>query len=116
MQKGPLSELSSKEAEKRVYERQAEVCKAFANPIRLQLLDALSEGERPCSELQIEIGISKANLSQHLAVLKSAGIVVTRRDGTRVLCALAIPEVEQACRILRKVLIRQIESDGALMR
>ncbi len=98
--------------EKRVYERQAELCKAFANPTRLHLLDLLSQKEWSCTDLQGALAISKANLSQHIAVLKGAGVVVSRREGKKIYCSLAIPEVEQACQILRRVLIAKIESGG----
>lgn len=92
-----------------VYEKQAQICKAFANPVRLRILDLISSGECRISELQESLNISKANLSQHLAVLKSAGILAARRDGKQIYCSLAIPEVKQACQLVRKVLQAQVE-------
>ncbi len=92
-----------------VYERQANICKAFANPVRLQILDMIANGGCPAAELQKQLGISKANLSQHISVLRSAGIVSTRRDGQMMICSLAIPEVKQACQLVRKVLVAQLE-------
>ena len=91
-----------------VFERQARICKAFAHPGRLQILDLLGEGERGVSELQNALGISKTSISQHLAVLKSAGVLATRRDGKQIYCSLAMPEVKQACQLIRKVLQAQI--------
>jgi DNA-binding transcriptional ArsR family regulator len=96
-------------AEKTVYERQANICKAFANPVRLQILDMVANGGCPAGELQKKLGISKANLSQHISVLRSAGIIATRRDGQTMICSLAIPEVKQACQLVRQVLIAQLE-------
>ncbi len=93
-----------------VYERQAEMCKAFANPTRLRLLDLLSEKEWACGDLQERLSITKANLSQHISVLKRAGVVVTRRDGKKMFCSLSIPEVEQACRLLRQVLLVRMKA------
>ena len=75
--------------------RQAIIFKAFAHPIRLQLLDALSRGERGVSYLQQILQITKTNLSQHLAVLKSAGLVTSRRAGRQVYCSLATPQVSR---------------------
>ena len=95
-------------ADKMVYERQATICKAFANPVRLQILDMVANGGCPAAELQKTLGISKANLSQHISVLRGAGIVSTRRDGQTMVCSLAIPEVKQACQLVRKVLIAQL--------
>ena len=89
-------------------EMQVGICKAFANSTRLHMLDLLGDREWPVSELQEKLGISKANLSQHLAVLKSAGIVRTRREGRMIHCSLAIPEVKSACQLIRDVLRVQI--------
>jgi DNA-binding transcriptional ArsR family regulator len=83
------------------YQREAAICKAFANPTRLQLVAMLERGDRWSAELQAGLGISKANLSQHLGVLKSAGVVGTRRDGKQLYCRLAMPEVKQAMTLLR---------------
>ena len=60
------------------------------------------------AELQTELGISKANLSQHVAILKAAGIVGTRREGKQVYFSLLMPEVKSACRLIRDVLRAQI--------
>ena len=98
-------------ADKVIYERQATICKAFANPVRLQILDMVANGGCPAGELQKKLGISKANLSQHISVLRSAGIISTRRDGQMMICSLAIPEVKQACQLVRKVLIAQLEGN-----
>src|SRR6266498_6041540 len=91
-----------------IFERQARICKAFAHPARLQILDLLGQGECGVSALQAALGISKTGISQHLAILKSAGVLSTRRNGKQVLCSLAIPEVKQACQLIRRVLLAQI--------
>jgi ArsR family transcriptional regulator, virulence genes transcriptional regulator len=100
--------------EAQIFERQAMICKAFAHPTRLHLLDLLGKGERGVGELQDELGVSKANLSQHLAILKSAGVVSTRRSGKQVYAALAIPEVKDACHLIRQVLRTQIRKQHRL--
>ena len=89
-----------------IYERQAQVCKAFANPTRIHILDLLGKKERSVSELQQALGVSKANLSQHLGILRTTGAVITRREGKQVFCVLAFPEVKQACSLMRVVLQR----------
>ena len=83
------------------YERQAAICKAFANPTRLQLLELLGRKQRWASELQQGLGISKANLSQHLSVLRAAGVVSTQREGKQLYCGISMPEVKQASTLLR---------------
>jgi DNA-binding transcriptional ArsR family regulator len=109
-----MARKNGKSVDQQVFERQALICKAFANATRIHLLDVLGKGECAVSELQEELGISKANLSQHLAVLRSSGVVVTRRTGKQVVCALAIPEVKQACQLIRNVLRAQVREANKL--
>lgn len=87
-----------------LYERQAVVCKAFANPTRLHLLDVLARGEAGASDLQERLGISKANLSQHVSILRAAGVVSTRRDGKRLVCQLSSREIKDVCNRLREIM------------
>jgi ArsR family transcriptional regulator len=107
---------SSSTLDAEVFERQATICKAFAHPKRLHLLELLGHGEQRLSLLQKELGVSKANFSQHLSVLKAAGVVTTRRQGRAVYCALALPEVRQACHLIRQVLRTQIRMQHRLAR
>jgi ArsR family transcriptional regulator len=94
---------------------QARICKAFAHPGRLQILDLLGQRELGVSELQEELGISKTSMSQHLSVLKSAGVLTTRRDGKQIYCSLAMPEVKQACQLIHRVLEAQIAASNVLV-
>lgn len=105
---------SRQRLEEEVYERQVGICKAFANPTRLRILDMVSRHDYPAADLQTELSISKANLSQHLAILKAAGVIMTHRDGKRIHCRLAIPEVKKACSLIRKVLRAQIRNGSQL--
>ena len=109
-----LMARNNNEIEKEIFERQAMICKAFAHPTRLHLLDLLGKGECGVGTLQDELDVSKANISQHLAILKSAGVVITRRSGKQVYAALAIPEVKQACHLIRRVLRTQIRKQHRL--
>ncbi|MFO1464477.1 MAG: metalloregulator ArsR/SmtB family transcription factor [bacterium] len=96
----------------KIYELQAELCRALANPVRLRILDLISEGARSSSQLLEVLEIPKANLSQHLSVLKSAGILAERREGPFRVLSLAIPQIEQACELIRKVLAQRLEVQG----
>ena len=93
-----------------IYEKQVSICKAFANPIRLRILDMIAQRPYAASELQEQLAISKANLSQHMTILRAAGVIITHREGKQVYCSLAIPEVKQACQLIRNVLRAQIRS------
>ena len=64
-----------------VFALHADICKTFAHPKRLQILHALRTGERSVAELRVLLKVSKANLSQHLAILRARNVVVARREG-----------------------------------
>jgi DNA-binding transcriptional ArsR family regulator len=103
-----------REFEDEIYERQVRICKAFANPTRLRILDYVSKHPYDGRSLQRALGVSTPNLSQHLAVLKAAGVVTMQRRGRRVYCSLTIPEVKQACELIRGVLRAQIQGGRKL--
>ncbi len=114
----PMAKAGSrngKSVDQQVFERQATICKAFANPVRLHLLDLLGKGEWVVGDLQQELGISKANLSQHLTIMRSAGVIVTQRNGKQVICSLAMPEIKQACTLIRNVLKAQVRATKDLV-
>lgn len=94
-----------------MYEREANLCKAFANPTRLQLIEMLEESDCWASELQQALDISKANLSQHLSILKASGIAQTRRDGKQLYCRLGMPEVKKVTALLRGMLKAQMREN-----
>ena len=85
-----------------VYERQAIICKAFANPTRLQLMEILTHGNRWAAELQEGLGISKANLSQHLAILRGRQIVLNRKEGNQVFYSLRNPVLVEVLDIMKR--------------
>lgn len=75
----------------------AEICRALTDPKRLALLDMLRDEERSAGALAAALGCTAANASQHLAVLRHAGLVESRRDGTSILYRLSMPEILDAC-------------------
>ena len=97
-----------------ILERQVLICKAFANATRLHMLELLGKRDWSAAALQQKLGVSKANLSQHVTVLKTAGIILRRRRGKRVYFSLAMPSVKTACHLIRNVLRAQIRRGGQL--
>lgn len=91
-----------------LYDGLAAVARALGNGRRAELVDLLSQGERHVEELAHEVGQSVANTSQHLQVLRRVSLVRTRREGTRVLYALADPAVAALWREVRDVAARQV--------
>jgi ArsR family transcriptional regulator len=71
----------------------------------------LKNGECTVNELVEATGLRQANVSQHLAAMRQAGLVLTRRQATTIYYSLAYPEITQACEITRNILLSQL-SDG----
>jgi len=91
-----------------VYKLQAEVLKMLSNPRRLEIIHLLADGPREVSRLADEMGISQPNVSQHLALMRSAGIVEAERDGREVRYRLSDPDIICACETMRGVLVRRL--------
>jgi rhodanese-related sulfurtransferase len=87
----------------------ARVGRALASGRRIELLDVLANGERAVEALAGEAGLSVANTSQHLQVLRQAGLVATRREGTSVHYRLASPEVFELWRALRTLAASRLD-------
>jgi len=110
----PMKTSRRASVEEEVLERQVQICKAFANSTRLHILELLGKHDWSAQELQQALGVSKANLSQHMTVLKTAGVIVRHRQGKEVQFSLAMPEVKTACQLIRNVLRAQIRSGRQL--
>jgi ArsR family transcriptional regulator len=93
------------DSELRIFEMQADACLALANPKRLQILNLLKDGEMSVARLTEEMGINKANISQHLAILRQKNILEARRQGTTIYYRIVNPKITEACTIMRGVLI-----------
>ncbi len=96
------------ELRKEAYRMHAQVCSIMANPKRLEIIELLGEGEKSVEELTLAMDIPKANVSQHLALLRHHNIVATRKEGLRVFYRIANPKVIQACRLMREVTLEQL--------
>ena len=99
---------------KQIFNMHAEVCKTLANPKRLEIIYALKEGELSVGELVKRLGISKANISQHLAILRQQRVVVSRREGVNIYYRISNPKIVKACALMREVLMEQLTKEGRL--
>ena len=93
---------------------QAEVLKTLANARRLEILHRLVDGPCEVSRLALDLGVSQPNVSQHLAILRTAGVVDAERTGREVRYRLADPDVMVACDVMRTVLQRRLSRLGRL--
>ena len=88
-----------------LFRLKAELCKTFADPRRLMIITELRGGERSVGDLVAKLASPQAVVSRHLAVLRSRGIVVTRREGTSVYYRLANGRIIEACDIVHSILM-----------
>lgn len=98
-----------------LYERQADICYALSHPVRLYILDLLFAEEMTSSQLLEVLEIPKANLSQHLTVLKGAGILKSRKSGSFQIISVAIPKIKDACHLVRCILMDRLEEEQKSM-
>ncbi|MBJ7287512.1 metalloregulator ArsR/SmtB family transcription factor [Williamsia sp.] len=82
----------------------AEFFKTLGHPVRIRVLELLSEREHAVSEMLPEVGIEPANLSQQLSILRRAGLVTARREGLSVSYALTSPAVAELLATARTIL------------
>jgi DNA-binding transcriptional ArsR family regulator len=87
---------------------QAEVLKVLANPTRLEIIHRLADGPLEVGRLARAIGTTQPGASQHLAVLRSSGLVEPQRHGREIRYRLTDPDVIVACGLMRGVLLRRI--------
>jgi DNA-binding transcriptional ArsR family regulator len=104
-----------KQQNKTLFELQSEVCKTLASPKRLEIINALKDGEKTVGELVDILVVPKANVSQHLAVMRHKGILKSRRDGVNIYYKIANPKVVQACGLMREVLTEQMKERSKLI-
>jgi len=97
-----------------VYEQLARVAAAFGSPKRIEIIDILAQGERHVENIAQETGISMANTSRHLQVLKGAGLVSSRKAGLQVFYRLSGPIVEEGYQVLRRVAEERIAELGKI--
>lgn len=103
-------------SDKTPYRLHAAICKALANPIRIEIIDILNGNEMGFSDLQKVAGIPKSNLSQHLSLMVSAGIVIQRRNGLNTFYRLSSPKIADACGLMREVLIENLQKHSNLIK
>ncbi len=100
-----LEQLTTQPAISAEPERQrfAAVGRALGDPKRLCVLESLASGELSVGDLSSQVGCQIPNMSQHLAVLRSAGLVTTRREGSTIFYRLADPRVLEAYRLIQDI-------------
>lgn len=94
---------------KRIFEFHAEFCKTFSHPKRLEIFCLLKAGELTVSDITEKLGIPKANVSQHLTVMRMMRILKTRREGTMMHYSITNQKLSHACGLMQDVLRQLME-------
>ena len=102
--------------DKTLYTLHANICKALANAIRIEIIDVLNDRELSFSELKDVTGALKSNLSQHLSLMVTSGILMQRKEGLNAYFRLSTPKIGTACRLMREVLVDNLRKQGELIR
>jgi len=106
--------MASSLAKAALFDAQSSVARALGNGRRAEIVDVLAQGERSVDELAVEISQSVANTSQHLQVLARAGLVRSRRNGTRIYYRLASDRVGELWAAVREVAARHVAEVSVL--
>jgi ArsR family transcriptional regulator len=91
-----------------IYELQADILKTLANPRRLEMAHLLAEEPMTVGRLADRLGLAQPNVSQHLALMRAAGVVDAERDGREIRYRIADPDIIAACRLMRAALQRRL--------
>ena len=87
---------------------QADIMRTLAHPSRLRIIHRLAAEPVEVGRIAADLGISQPNVSQHLAVMRAAGVVEAERSGREVRYRLSDPEIVAACDLMRGVLGRRL--------
>ena len=104
------------ESAREVYELKASILQAIAHPLRLAVLDVLSKGEVCVCDIAERVGAKRSNVSRHLAVMLSAGILASRKEGLQVFYALRTPCILGSLDCVANVLREQMSHQSALLK
>jgi ArsR family transcriptional regulator len=98
-----------------LFERQAEIAKAVAHPLRIAVIDFLKDGERCVCDIAEQVGSERSNISRHLAVMVHAGVLTCRKDGLKVFYSLKTPCVAQCLSCITRVVKQQARDNEKLL-
>ncbi len=98
-----------------LYQLKSEFFKTLGHPARIRVLELLGQREHAVSELLPEIAVEPSNLSQQLAVLRRAGLVETRKEGSAVYYSLSNPEIAELLRVARVILTEVLAGQVELL-
>lgn len=104
-------------AEKRnlLYEKQAEIAKAVAHPLRIAVIEFLKDGERCVCDIAEHVGSERSNVSRHLGLMVRAGVLSCRKEGLKVFYTLRTPCIAEFLSCVTRVLKQQVKENEKLL-
>ncbi|MFE9255302.1 ArsR/SmtB family transcription factor [Streptomyces sp. NPDC006879] len=109
------ADAGNPEASRPLYQLKAEFFKTLGHPVRIRVLELLSQREHAVAEMLPEVGVEAASLSQQLSILRKANLVLTRREGAHVYYRLTSEEVAELLRVARSILSGVLEGQAELL-
>ena len=98
-----------------ISEIKAELFRALAHPIRIRVIELLSDGERSVGEMAPLVGAELSHLSQQLGVLRRAGLVLSRKEGSQVFYSVRDPELVALLAVAKRLLINSLSDSQDLL-
>jgi DNA-binding transcriptional ArsR family regulator len=98
-----------------LHQLKAEFFKTLSHPMRIRVLELLSEREHSVGELLREIDVEPSNLSQQLAVLRRSGLVTTRKEGSSVYYSLVSPQIAELMAVARSILTSVLSEQAEML-
>ncbi|MHC4288594.1 MAG: ArsR/SmtB family transcription factor [Planctomycetota bacterium] len=98
-----------------LYEKQAEIAKAMAHPVRVGVLEYVKDGEQCVCDIAEAVGTERSNLSKHLSMMVAAGVLISRKEGLKVFYRIKTPCVIRFLDCLKDCLKEQITEQQQLM-
>ena len=99
-----------------LYEKQADIAKAMAHPLRIAIVNFLKDGERCVCDIAETIGSEQSNVSRHLSVMVKAGVLEYRKEGLKVIYKLKCPCILEFFSCVRRVLKQQVKENEKLLK
>ena len=98
-----------------LFEKQAEIAKAIAHPLRIAVVNFLKDGEQCVCDIAEHIGSERSNVSRHLSVMANAGLLEYRKEGLKVIYKLKTPCILEFFSCVSRVLKQQAKENERLL-
>ncbi len=99
-----------------LYDKQAEIIKAIAHPLRIAIIDFLRQGQQCVCDIATHVGAERSNVSRHLSLMVSAGVLESHKQGLKVIYKLKTPCILNFFKCITQVIKQQAKENEKLLR